>query len=188
MISLSKKIQFGLVFLAAIIILQDQTHTQKENEDEQDLVQNVDEQDAHKKELPLHEIIFFNQNYTIEESLALMKDILDKGLQDINAQDSNGKTALNLVAFLNRNPKLAKLLIDFKAKVSEPDLFNETPLHNAIKKGETEITQMLLDAGADLYEKNDEGITPRDLAARSENMKTIVGIEEEQQEKDEAQK
>ncbi|MBV8661032.1 MAG: ankyrin repeat domain-containing protein [Candidatus Dependentiae bacterium] len=175
-----KNIQFGLIFLTAIVILQDQSNAQKENENEQEVVQNLDGQDTSaikKKELPLHDIIFFNQSYTIEESLDLMKDILDKGLQDINAQDANGKTALNLVAFLNCNPKLAQFLIDFKAKVNEPDLFNETPLHNAIKKEEVEIAQILLDAGADLYEKNDQGITPIDLAKRSENMKAIVELE-----------
>ena len=155
-----KSIQFGLIFLVASILFQDQIKAQEDI-----------------KQLPLHNLVFSNQ----EDSLLLMKNILDQGLQDINAQDQNGRTVLNFVTFLNRDPKIVQFLIDNKAKVNEPDLFNVTPLHNAIQKEETEIVQILLQAGADLYAKNDQGVTPIDLASQSENMKTILGLAEEKE-------
>ena len=89
--------------------------------------------------LPLHDIIL-NQNYSTQDKLLLIKNILDNKIVDVNDQDVDGRTALNLVTFYKANPALARLLIEgYKANVNKPDRFNVSPLHNAIQYEEIEI-------------------------------------------------
>ncbi|MDP3788016.1 MAG: ankyrin repeat domain-containing protein [Candidatus Chromulinivorax sp.] len=127
--------------------------------------------------LPLHNIIL-NQNLTPQEKIQLMQDLLrDKDNHiNINAQDANGRTALNLAAFYKADPIIVQFLIVHKADVNEPDRFNESPLHNAIKNEEILIATMLLKAGAHQEFKNDEGLTPIDLA-RSPKTQTLFGFD-----------
>ena len=39
-------------------------------------------------------------------------------------------------------------MVEYGADVTMPDLFNVTPLHNAIKRNNIDVAQYLLDAGA----------------------------------------
>lgn len=160
--SLHKNIIFRFLFLITTFVVQNKISAI----DEQN-VQTIVLHEILKKtdQLPLHKIIL-NQDYTTQEKIRLMRDILNDGMVNVNAQDSNGKTALNLITFYNGDPDLAQLLIiSYKADVNKPDRFNISPLHNAIEKEEIEIAKMLLDAGADRYLKNDaDEITPVDLA------------------------
>jgi ankyrin repeat protein len=130
------------------------------------------------KKLPLHEIIL-NQDHTTEEKLTLIKYILDNHMQDINAQDENGKTALNLITLYKGDHALAQLLItQYKADINKPDRFNISPLHNALANDQIEIARLLLEAGADKNLKNDsDEATPIDLA-RSPKTNALLGIEE----------
>ncbi len=134
---------------------------------------------AYAQNLPVHAIIL-NQNYTTQEKLTKIRTALDAKQTDVNARDIGGKTALNLATFYNANPAIVQLLIvDYKADVNIPDLFNVSPLHNAIEKDEIEIAQMLLDAGADKKLKRDaDDATPVDLA-RSPKTRALFGFEEE---------
>lgn len=126
--------------------------------------------------LPLHDIIL-NQNYSTQDKLLLIKNILDNKIVDVNDQDVDGRTALNLVTFYKANPALARLLIEgYKANVNKPDRFNVSPLHNAIQYEEIEIAEMLLAADADRALKNDTQATPIDLA-RSLNTMALFGLE-----------
>ena len=115
--------------------------------------------------LPLHNIIL-NANFTPQEKISLMQDVLhDDTIQlDINAEDGTGRTALNLATHLKADPIIIKFLIESKANVNKEDRFNETPLHNAIRHEEIEIAKMLLAAGANVELKNDNQETPIDLA------------------------
>jgi|GEM_PF-1791299 len=127
------------------------------------------------QDLPLHDVIL-NQNYTIQDKINSIKNILDSKVVDVNKQDDNGKTALNLIAFYKADPILARLLIeDYKANVNKPDRFNVSPLHNAIQHDEVEIAEMLLAADADRTLKNDTLATPVDLA-RSPSTMAIFGL------------
>ena len=50
--------------------------------------------------------------------------------------------------------------------VSAEDSDGMTPLHNACQSGHTKIAGLLLDRGADIDHKNDEGSTPLNIAIR----------------------
>ena len=128
-----------------------------------------------KNKLPFHEIIK-NQRYSLSEKLALIKKIADAKEVDINAQDANGKTALNLVIFYKGAPEIVKLLISSGADVNEPDLFNETPLHNAIRNEDITAAKILVAHGADVRFQNDKGLTPLDLAQSPTTM-AVLGLQ-----------
>jgi len=87
---------------------------------------------------------------------------------------------LNLAIFYNENPAVIQFLINQGADVNIPDIFNETPLHNAIKKEDLKNANLLLQHGADVRFKNDQGQTPLDLA-RSLKTIALLGLEEDLQ-------
>lgn len=162
-----------LLTFTAIMILHNQIQSLNQNSVQENNVEQVVEQ----KQLPLHDIIK-NQQYTTAQKLKMMKKILDQKQVDINAQDAAGKTALNLVTFYKGDPAIAKLLIEYGANVNEPDLFNETPLHNAITKEDIVTAAMLLKDGANVRFENDKGVTPLDLARSQETIK-LLGLEQD---------
>ena len=130
------------------------------------------------QDLPLHDIIL-NQNYSIQDKLNAVRNILDNKVVSVDQQDVDGRTALNLAVFYKSDPALAQLLIeDYKANVNKPDRFNVSPLHNAIKYEEIEVAEILLAADADRTFKNDTQATPVDLA-RSPNTMALFGLKSE---------
>ena len=175
--NVQKNLRFGL--LIAITTMFAQYHIQSSNDvSGAEIVQAAIALHQKVIALPLHTIIL-DQNLSTDEKIQEMKDLLtnENEIIDINAQDAGGKTALNLSAFYNADPAIIQFLINNKAKVNEPDRFNETPLHNAIAKEAIETAKILLAAGANPDLKNDKLETPIDLA-RSPNTKALFGLEE----------
>jgi ankyrin repeat protein len=183
-----KNIRFGLLIVITAISLQSQSNARdaKLSDDELKMANLIvlhnnkmssDEQmeDLYAQELPLHKIIL-NQGYTTKEKLSLIQGILDSKSIDINAQDADGRTALNLMIFYKGDPAIAQLLIDYKADVNKPDRFNESPLHNAIASEAIAIAKMLLKANANPSLKNDRLETPMSLA-RSPKTRALFGFE-----------
>jgi len=158
---LQKNIRFMLIMGISVIFSSGQIHAE-------DLVQ--------ANFLPLHALIL-NQNISTEDKLEQMQNLIARDSFDINTQDANGKTALNLATFYKAKPIVIQFFIVNKANVNLPDLFNETPLHNAIRNEEILAAQMLLQAGADKNFKNDKLETPIDLA-RSPKTLALFGFEE----------
>lgn len=177
--TLQKTMRFRLLFLMTTIFVFNNLYS-RDNQvkpiNSVSLMHGIIKNSAAKVKLPLHEIIL-NQDLSIQEKLNLIQETLDNGTVDVNTTDPSGKTALNLVTFYKGDSLLAEILIKkYKADVNKPDRFNVSPLHNAIEKEEIEIAQMLLDAGADRYLKNDaDEITPVDLA-RSPNTIALLGL------------
>lgn len=127
-------------------------------------------------DLPLHRIIL-NSHYTRSEKIDAMRKILDnQSVVDINMLDKDGRTALNLATYYKQDPVIINFLINYGAKVNEPDHFNVTPLHNSIKYENIPVAQILLAGGANEFHKDDNGLTPIDLA-RTENTKDVLGLE-----------
>ncbi len=166
--------QYKSLIVVMAIFIQDYSQAMQLDEIQENSVSHV-QQDAIK--LPLHAIIL-NQIFTPQEKIRMMQAALkNQDLQlDINAQDENGRTALNLATYYKADPIIVQFLIVNKANINEPDRFNESPLHNAIRNEEIFIAKMLLDAGANVELKNDNELTPIDLA-RSSKTQALFGFE-----------
>jgi len=77
----------------------------------------------------------------------------------------NGGGSTPLITAAQENAEMVKLLLDHKAEVNvKLDLYRTTPLHQAAKNNLLKVTEMLLDAGADVNPKDIEGETPFDKA------------------------
>ena len=114
-----------------------------------------------EKNPPLH-FASYNQH------LELVRELLDNGA-DVNAEDSEGRTALHKV-FANPDASdrdvlvLVQLLLDRGADVNTQDDLHQTPLHLALRSGRFEGPWVLLKHGADLNVENKEGKIPFQLA------------------------
>ena len=114
-------------------------------------------------------------------NLAEVQRLLDAGA-DVNVSEQ-GKTPLHHAALIDPNPEVVRALLDAGARVGLKGHNDMTALHFAVvnptpmsahagasdESGETarrlEVIQLLLDAGATTYAKNEDGLTPLHLAA-----------------------
>ena len=89
---------------------------------------------------------------------------------------TNGSTALHFAAHRG-NDQVAELLIhQAKIDVDAKDSSHMTPLHLACVSGNTAISRMLLDKGADLRAKSTELMTPLHTAVYNGNSEVAVMI------------
>ena len=85
----------------------------------------------------------------IDENVALVSDILQKGGHDVNEPDKNGRTLIFWC--VNRgNSDLTDVLLQNGADVRIVDIHDNTPLHWC---GNIEILHMLIAYGADILAK-----------------------------------
>ena len=124
---------------------------------------------------PLHTLIA-QQMYNKEEKMNKIEHLLAQGA-DVNARNENRRTPLWLATFYNIEPEFIQLLIDYGADVTIQDMFNVTPLHNAVRKDNKVVVQLLLDAGAEMRSRTVEKMilfqdeaeqTPLDIAKTQE--------------------
>ncbi len=89
---------------------------------------------------------------------------------DPNQKDKNGWTALHF-ASQEQSLEATKVLLALGANVNATDSQGNTPLWRAVFncRGQGEVINALLEAGADADKKNDHGISPRDLANKIAN-------------------
>lgn len=100
------------------------------------------------KTTPLHTMII-TQYSNSQDKFKKIQKILDAGA-DINARNEDRRTPLWLATFYGVEPEIIDLLITYGADVTLPDIFNVTPLHNAVMKDNKIVAQLLLDAGTDM--------------------------------------
>lgn len=87
-------------------------------------------------------------------------------IEDINAQDEFGKTAL-IIAIENNHDKLATFLLEKKADVNIEDKDSMTALLLAAKGGHNQLAAKILLKGANINHQNKKGETALILAAQS---------------------
>lgn len=86
---------------------------------------------------------------------------------DINARKTNGSTPLHGAAFYD-HPECVRLLLDNGADADVRTSGLYTPLLSAAAgQGGLEVVTMLVEAGADVYDRNDQGENAVMLAARA---------------------
>jgi hypothetical protein len=107
----------------------------------------------------------------------VIKRILEAGA-DANRTDKNGVSPLHYVS-MSGHPEVVSLLLKHGANPNLPttgDAIKKwTPLHSAVKGGKSEIVSLLLAGGGDPHQKNDEGISPLELA-KAENKEDLVEL------------
>ncbi|KAN0137681.1 Ankyrin repeat-containing domain protein [Lactarius tabidus] len=87
---------------------------------------------------------------------------------DVNSQDDEGSTPLQRASQVQRERKsdIMRLLLDYGANVNVYDKCRNTLLHFAASEGHIEVARMLLERGADVNFKNDEGLAPLQRASQ----------------------
>ncbi len=116
-------------------------------------MQNRQSQEGKNREL---------HNAIIKKDFAKVAECLAKEA-DVNWTDDEGHTALyravRSVADTDPEYKIIKLLLQHKdTDINKPDRAKWTPLHSAFKSGYGDIVNLLIEAGADVNRKNDDGL------------------------------
>lgn len=108
-----------------------------------------------KKELSLQQLI--KQGNTEEAKARFTTKY------DINEIDEDGNTALHIAASMNDSDLVAFLIIK-KADIDLKNYKSQTPLHVAIEHNAVEAARTLVSFGANIFARDEEGITAMDMA------------------------
>ena len=100
---------------------------------------------------------------------ALITQLLNKGVHDIDFQDNIGNSSLHYLCNIYDHDLTEKML-DMGADINIKNLKGETPLHMAAALGEVKLIELLISNGADISIKTYEGITPLVTAIRNRNI------------------
>ncbi|KKT23382.1 MAG: C-terminus family protein [candidate division TM6 bacterium GW2011_GWF2_43_87] len=92
---------------------------------------------------------------------------------DINGVDEDSWIALGDRAFFGKLDAV-KYLIDHNADIESGYSSNcQTPLSLAAEEGEFEVAKYLVEAGADIYSRDEDGKTPRDFAVEKTHQRVV---------------
>ena len=134
-----------------------------------------DRNDPYGLHFPLIEhlnfVVVFVRFNCVETAKLLIERDANPGLVS-----NNGSTALHFAAHRG-NEQVAELLIHHaKIDVDSKDSAHMTPLHLACVSGNTAISRMLLDRGADTRAKSTEHMTPLHTAVYNGNSEVAAMI------------
>lgn len=120
--------------------------------------------------LPIHYAAFFGNNYAFK---VLLDHMSDNNIE-IEMVDNNGFAPMHWAA-LNSDKSFVELL--FKKGASTIIINKEngkTPLHMSAFNGRYETSKFLIDNGADINAKDNNGFTPLDYAKKYGNNQVLV--------------
>lgn len=96
--------------------------------------------------------------------------LIDKGAK-VDVRTELGRTPLLIASTYAGNVDVVRLLLQQGAKVADIDQFGETPLTSAAKRGDAQVVEALIKAGADLQAG---GRAPLVWAAEEGNVETVA--------------
>lgn len=102
--------------------------------------------------------------------------LIDNGAS-IEARDHHSKTPLHSAA--SSNPQSENMITTLLQKGADPEAVTSlgwTPLHSAVRYGEPEIAQLLIDSGANIEAKNNYGETPLLMAVSETEIPAHIKI------------
>lgn len=108
------------------------------------------------------------KNYPNNRHYAIAKLLIEKGSQVNTAEPKNGQSPLMLAA-VQGDVEMAKLLVSAKADVHQQSALGFTPLMYAVLEGSRECVELLLKSGAKADHRSRNGTTPLSLAERQKN-------------------
>ncbi|MDR2977965.1 MAG: ankyrin repeat domain-containing protein [Rickettsiales bacterium] len=94
---------------------------------------------------------------------------------DINAKDSQGRTALHYAAYFN-DTDMVELLLRAGADIDAQDNLGRTALHYAAYFNHTDMVELLLDAKAKTNIKDNNGENPSSLTENKEITDLLRGL------------
>jgi ankyrin repeat protein len=118
----------------------------------------------YKKDVTLHEAVYYSQS-------ALVDQILQTGT-DINGKNKSGYTPLMLASMRNDSAMVKKLL-GLGADLNAQEKSGRTALHYAAEQGYDEVVYDLLSNKADVSLRDQEGFRAVDLAAAEHKHRTL---------------
>ena len=98
---------------------------------------------------------------------------LVKAGADVRATDAEGSTCLIFAAFFGHTDVVRYLVSLPEVDLNHQSSKNDTALHLAVQKKHSDVVQVLIDAGADIETKNDDGCSPLHVASRSGEPATV---------------
>ena len=115
---------------------------------------------------PLHEAVRYG-------NIDIAKSLLNSGA-NVNARDNLGKTPVMLILPKDKTAEIYKLLITYRADLTQKDMFGDTVLHTASMLNVGAVTfSVLISGGADVDARNKEGVTPLAIAVQKNDLETV---------------
>jgi ankyrin repeat protein len=111
-------------------------------------------------ELPLIIAIKKSQADNQAEILQVMRTLVEAGAEINKQQSIDKRTTLIAAAQYSRDDALLLYLLQTRADVETVDKFGWSALHYAVEQGNNSFIRILLDNGASLSVKDENGITP----------------------------
>lgn len=131
--------------------------------------------------MPLHLLV----RQRDAETLKCIDLLMAKGA-DVNAVNNQMRTPFFVSScvtngqFVNPNQELLKYLIALGAYADTQDMRQNTPLHYAVEDDDLRRVQFLLEQGADVNAKNEQGVSPYKLALTKNRRAVVSTIEKAQ--------
>jgi hypothetical protein len=110
----------------------------------------------------------------VKRDPAVLKFILSR--DDVNRADPDGKTPLRVIVEMKPGADVLDLAIAAGARLDARDRFAATSLHAALRAGDKDTAARLAKAGADVFARDKDSLTPASLAmaAGIDSLKALV--------------
>ncbi|KAF2812133.1 uncharacterized protein BDZ99DRAFT_383210, partial [Mytilinidion resinicola] len=105
---------------------------------------------------------------TRRQDAVMMKLLISENI-DIDSRDDEGRTAWSA----NVKPRNKDILDILLTNPSIQTEYDWAPIHWAASYGHVECVQLLIDAGADVNVRSDQGVTPMDLATQANQLVVV---------------